>query len=226
MKLGIIADVHCNLEGLRAALDHMGDVDEVLCAGDAIYQYRFSNEVLELLRERDARYILGNHELTFLSPAGSRARSIPTVRRDNVEYMAAQSATIAVEVSGRRLLMTHGSPFVPHDEYVFPSSVKLQRMDELGADYVILGHTHFSMAIQVGRTLAINPGSAGEARDSRNGMQLSCAVLDTASGEVMFRSFPDPRRITDLPAFSTNGNGARGDGLGTPLTTALDPAAP
>jgi hypothetical protein len=35
----------------------------------------------------------------------------------------------------------------------------------------------------------INPGSAGEARDPRNGRRLSCAVLDTASDEVVVTDF-------------------------------------
>jgi hypothetical protein len=39
----------------------------------------------------------------------------------------------------------------------------------------------------------VNPGSAGDARDHRNGGQLSCAVLDTASEEAWVIDFPDPR---------------------------------
>jgi len=198
MLLGIVADMHCNVEGLRQALDRMGPVDQLLCAGDAIYQFRFSNEVIELLRERDARYILGNHELTFLSPDGARARSAPTVRADNLEYMASQPTSIDVLVNGRRLVMAHGSPFRPYDTYVYPTSPILFRMSELGADYVILGHTHRAMALQVGRTLVINPGAAGDPRDLGNGLDLSYAVLDTASGEVRFESYPDPARPGEL----------------------------
>jgi predicted phosphodiesterase len=41
--------------------------------------------------------------------------------------------------------------------------------------------------------LIINPGSAGDGRDSRNGRQLSCAVLDTETEEVTVIDFPDPR---------------------------------
>src|SRR3990172_5995152 len=55
MRLGIISDVHCNHEALRIALERMGPVDELLCAGDAVYQFRFSNEVMRILRERQAR---------------------------------------------------------------------------------------------------------------------------------------------------------------------------
>src|SRR3990172_7056550 len=147
MLLGIVADIHRNLEGLRQALDRMGPVDELLCAGDAIFQHRFSNEVIELLREHGARYILGNHELTFLR--GVPARSEPTVRAHNLDYMASRPLSIDVQVSRRRLVMAHGSPFGSCDTYLYPTSPLLSRMGELDADYVILGHTHHAMALRV-----------------------------------------------------------------------------
>ena len=52
MKLGIVSDIHCNACGLMQALQAMGEVDELICLGDSIYEYRFSNEVVHLLRER------------------------------------------------------------------------------------------------------------------------------------------------------------------------------
>ncbi len=68
MKLGIISDLHCNIDGLKQALDIMGSVDELLCLGDSIYEYRFSNEVVALLREREAHVNQGNHEEVFMGP--------------------------------------------------------------------------------------------------------------------------------------------------------------
>jgi predicted phosphodiesterase len=44
---------------------------------------------------------------------------------------------------------------------------------------------------RIGRVLVINPGSAGDARDNGNGRQLSCAVLDTVTEEVVVTDFPD-----------------------------------
>ncbi len=200
MKLGIVADVHCNVEGLRIALDQMGPVDELICAGDAIYQFRFSNDVIELLRERNARYILGNHERVLLSEWGDHARSRDGVRKDLVDYMAGQEYQIETEVDGKKLLLVHGSPFDPHDEYLYPNSPNLNKLADVDADIVILGHTHYHMALPVGNTLVINPGSAGESRDHRNGFRLSCAVLDTQSGEVTFHHYDDPSRPTVDPA--------------------------
>jgi len=36
----------------------MGEIDELICLGDSIYEYRFSNEVVRLLKDREAQVIL------------------------------------------------------------------------------------------------------------------------------------------------------------------------
>lgn len=207
MRIGIVADIHCNHEALRLALDAMGDVDELLCAGDAVYQFRFSNEVMQLLRERGARYILGNHEEVLLGQWGARARSADWVRSDDLAYMAAQDRTMTTTISGKRLVMVHGSPFEPHNEYIYPNSPSISRLGTMDADYVILGHTHYQMAERIGRVLVINPGSAGEARDPRNAFKLSYAVLDTSSDDVTFHDFQDPTRAAIDPSIIPGGGG-------------------
>jgi putative phosphoesterase len=194
MKIGIVSDVHCNIEGLRRAIDLMGPVDELVCAGDAFYQFRFSNEVIALLRERGARYILGNHERVLLGPWGERARGAEGVDASLVVYTASQGYGLETQVNGRKLVVVHGSPFDPHDEYLYPNSPNLKKLAQIEADFIVLGHTHYHMALPVGRALVINPGSAGEPRDHRNGFKLSCAVLDTQSGEVTFHHYDDPTR--------------------------------
>jgi putative phosphoesterase len=221
MRIGILADVHCNHEALRIALDRMGDVDELLCAGDAVYQFRFSNEVMQVLRERNARYILGNHEDVLLGKWGANARSAPWVRADDLAYMASQPYRIEAEVGGKKLVMVHGSPFEPHNEYIFPNSPSIAKMHAIDADYVILGHTHYQMAERVGRVLVINPGSAGEARDARNAFKLSYAVLDTSSGDVTFDDFQDPTRAAVDPSIIPGGpiDSPSGRSDGTPENT-------
>ncbi len=194
MKIGIVSDIHCNIAGLDRALAEMGDVDELICAGDSIFQYRFSNEVVTRLRERGARVILGNHEETFFSSAGVRAQQAGWIDRDAYTYLASQPAEIRVTVGGKRLCMVHGSPWDPHNEYVYPHSPTLRKFAEFDADIVVLGHTHYQMAERAGRTLVVNPGSTGQPRDPRNDFQLSFAILDSESDEVRFCSFPDPTR--------------------------------
>jgi predicted phosphodiesterase len=69
----------------------------------------------------------------------------------------------------------------------------LRRFAEADADIVLYGHTHCQTVQRIGTALIINPGSAGDARDSRNDRQLSCAVLDTVTDEVTVIDYPDPR---------------------------------
>ncbi len=59
---------------------------------------------------------------------------------------------------------------------------------------MLFGHTHQQLSSRIGRVLVINPGSAGDARDPRNGGLLSCAVLELSSEEVRMIDFPDPQR--------------------------------
>jgi putative phosphoesterase len=203
VRLGIVSDIHCNIDALQIALARMGDVDELLCAGDAFYEYRFSNEVVELLRERGARYVLGNHEAVLLGPSGIRARQSASVRQENVEWVAQQPKSIEVDVNGKRLVMVHASPMDPYTQYVWAGSPELKRLGDIEADYIVLGHTHAQMAERAGRALVINPGSTGEARDLANGRKLSYAVLDTSSGELLFDNFlpgePETPEFFQLP---------------------------
>jgi putative phosphoesterase len=210
VRIGIVSDIHCNAAGLAAALSLMGPVDELICAGDAIYQYRFSNEVVALLRARGARVILGNHEETFFSRDGERARAAPGIDRDQLDWLAARPLTLRTRVNGKTLVVVHGSPWEPFREYLFPHSPTLARFADFDADIVILGHTHHQMVRRVGRTLLINPGSTGEPRDPRNDRRLSFAVLDTATDEVRICNFADPWRP----------GAAAGEPLPPPLWTA------
>lgn len=223
MRIGIVSDIHCNAAGLERALELMGDVDELVCAGDAVYQYRFSNEVVRLLRERGARTILGNHEEILLGPHGERARASEWVDQREVAWLAEQPQDLRTRLNGKTLYVVHGSPWEPRWEYVYPHSPTIGRFQDFDADFVILGHTHYQMAKRVGRTLVINPGSAGESRDARNDFQLSFAVLDTATDEVIFSDYPDPTRIVAASSGEVARWQAAQDASGEPPRQAPDP---
>lgn len=191
MLLGILSDVHCNTGALDRALEDLtGRADDILLAGDAVLQYRFSNEVMEAVVAHDMTYIRGNHEQILLGEHGRRALANPVVRAANVAVMAGAPWSHERRVSAKKLLMVHGSPFDPYDEYLYPGSRGLARCAELDADIVVLGHTHVPMAARVGRTLVVNPGSLGQGGDPDHPGMLSYAVLDTDSEEVEIVRFP------------------------------------
>jgi putative phosphoesterase len=194
MRLGIVSDIHCNLSGLSQALALMGHIDELICLGDSIYEYRFSNEVVALLRERDAQVIVGNHEEYFFGPLGERARARPGVDPALAEWLVTRPHRAELTIGGKKLLLVHSTPWEPRGTYIHPESSELARFGDAEADFVLYGHTHQQVVRRVGRVLVVNPGSAGDARDHRNGGLLSCAVLDTASEEVRLIDYPDPQR--------------------------------
>ena len=189
MRIGIVSDLHCNAEGLLRALAIIGDADEIFCLGDSIYEYRFSNEVVAILKARGAQVILGNHEEGFFGPQGARARAARWINGSLLAWLAERPHRLEREFGGKRLLAVHSTPWEPRGAYIYPHSAELAQFAETEADFVLYGHTHHQLVRRIGRVLVINPGSAGEARDPKNGRRLSCAVLDTASGEVVVTDF-------------------------------------
>jgi putative phosphoesterase len=189
VKLGIVADLHCNHEGLLRALEIIGDADELVCLGDSICDFRFSNEVVAILRDRGAQAILGNHEEGFLGPLGACARAATWIDRSLLGWLADRPQSLWLKIGDKKLLAVHSTPWEPRGAYVYPHSTQLARFAEAEADFVLYGHTHHQLVRRLGQVLVINPGSAGEARDPGNDRRLSCAVLDTASGEVVVTDF-------------------------------------
>jgi putative phosphoesterase len=211
MRLGIVSDVHGNAAGLRRALELLGSVDEVLCLGDVVEEYRFDNESVALLRDVGARCVLGNHDVNLLSEHGARARSAEHVDQTLVAWLGSHPLQIEVDVNGKRMLMTHASPCPPHTQYVMPQSPEIRRIADVDADVVLIGHTHRQMVERVGRVLVVNPGSAGQARDPRNGRRLSCAVLDSTTEEVRLIDFDiDPAAATCAEVHIVDENRPRG----------------
>ena len=172
----------------------MGPVDDLLCLGDSIFEYRFSNEVVGRLRELGARTIKGNHEEVFLGPLGTRARERDGIDPELLRWLDARPWRLELQYGDKTVLMVHSTAWEPYGEYVYPHSPQLARFGEQDADYVLFGHTHQQLVERFGRVLVVNPGSTGDGRDPRNSRQLSCAVLDTETAEASIIDFPDPAR--------------------------------
>ena len=120
MKLGIVSDLHCNIDGLDRALETMGPIDALLCLGDSIFEYRFSNAVIGRLGELDALTILGNHEEVFLGAAGMRARFGAEIDQPLLDWLAERSHRRELRIDGKRILMVHSTPWEPRGSYVLP----------------------------------------------------------------------------------------------------------
>jgi len=189
MKVGLVSDIHCNIAALEKAFDLMSHANEFFCLGDCIEQFRFSNEVVGLLRDRCAHVIQGNHEEIFFAPGSERARAHDWIDRDLMDWLAGLDSEKALEVCGKRLHLVHSTPWLPRGAYVIPGSRDFNRFGDTVSDIVIYGHTHVPVASRVGGTLVVNPGSTGQGSLVGVERRMSCAVLDVVTEEVDLISF-------------------------------------
>jgi putative phosphoesterase len=204
MKIGVVSDIHCNIAGLQQALELLDDCDEIICAGDIMSCYRMAPQVLELLSQRDAHTILGNHDKIVLSASGERLRSRTHMEPSLRDFYVQLPCSMQLSFGGKRFAVFHGSPWDdPEDpmcRYIYPSQVSVLRGTCLEFDWLILGHTHAPMVCQLGRLSVVNPGSCGEARNENR--LLSCAAIDAVTSEVNIRTYPE----TTLPAMAKETN--------------------
>lgn len=87
MRIGIVSDVHGNAVGLATALVRMGDVDEVLCVGDVVEDFRFSNDAVcsSCCANAGRGCVKGNHDIGVLAArVASRAASPACAERPRV----------------------------------------------------------------------------------------------------------------------------------------------
>ena len=204
MRIGIISDIHCDTSALERALVEMQPVDRVLCAGDLVLQYRFSNEIFDIIRSHGITAIRGNHEEAILSSAGTALRASGVIRPDNLSVLEALPRLLEMDIDGKHIVMMHTSPLDPTgggrdlrdglapDDGAVHAAVGAGQMPESRADVLIVGHTHRPIVTRAGRALVINPGSLGQSRDPDYPDLRTYAVLDTSRWEASVHSFHLP----------------------------------
>ena len=167
-------------------------MDRVLCAGDMVSQYRFSNQVFDIVREWPILAIRGNHEDAILSSAGEPLRSSGTISLENLRMLESLPSMLEMEIDGKRLVMVHSSPLDPRANKFIPRSHSTDSLPESKADVLVVGNTHWPVITNVGQTLLINPGSLGEPRDPDHPYRRTYAVLDTTTWKSSIGFFEQP----------------------------------
>ena len=189
MKIGIVSDIHADPRALRRALEDMPSTDLLLCPGDAISEYRFCSETVEILQQARVLCIQGNHETVLFggrNPAYLK-KCQDAFAPQSLDFLATAPLSRELECDGAKVLLVHASPWEPYDEYIYPGSARLARFAALPYDLVCFGHTHIPLIHQAGLVSVVNPGSCSQPRDQdRRG---SYAVFDTQTREATVYRF-------------------------------------
>ncbi len=180
MLIGIISDIHGNIDALKATIAEMPDIDSLLVAGDIAGRAANLVELFEIIDTKNSTFIKGNHEemaVLYYENFGKDEKLGKLIRRlKDAPY------EIEVSIDDKKILLTHGSPNNPKNEYIYPEYSDFDAFDDLGYDYIILGHTHVPMIVRLKNTTVINPGSVGEPQASDP--RPSYAVIDTETGKA------------------------------------------
>jgi putative phosphoesterase len=186
MKIALVSDIHADAKALKRVFDDLPSVDRVLCAGDAVSEFRFCPDTVDLLRQHQVQCIQGNHEhVLFRHNPGYLEKCRAEYAADLLDVLANAPTSFDLEAAGARLHMIHATPWQPFSGYINPGSPQLARIATLPYDFVVLGHTHVAMVEKAGDVTVINPGSCSQPRDG--GREGSYAILDLGSREAEIR---------------------------------------
>lgn len=213
MLYAVISDIHSNLEALSAFLEAADRlrVDRIICLGDIVGYNANPNECIELLRERGAVCVLGNHDSRvagFEEPHNFNYHAAAAVywtrnalKPENLEYLRGLPKSFTVK---GRFMAVHG--WVNDiDRYIMgtrDAERNFELMEGHGAPGIcFFGHTHVPatysemggeavllhenpLKLAKGVKYLINPGGLGQPRD--RDPRAAFLVYDSRKNQAVF----------------------------------------
>ncbi|MBN1953840.1 MAG: metallophosphoesterase family protein [Anaerolineae bacterium] len=206
MRVALIGDVHANLPALEAVLAHASERGSTAIwnVGDIVGYGAFPDEVVGLLRERDALSIVGNFDLKVLQFKKKKEKwekkkprplyiafewTYDNLSKKNRKYLRFLSQELRLKVKGQRILLTHGSPASNEEKITdeTPQERLLKLAKIAGADVILCGHSHRPVVREADDARFVNPGSVGRPDDGDP--RASYALLEIKAGQVAVRHY-------------------------------------
>ncbi|MCX7916663.1 MAG: metallophosphatase family protein [bacterium] len=154
MVLGMISDIHSNLEGLQSAINfyEKNKIDKLIICGDIIGYGPNPNECIDLV-EKNADFILkGNHEEGVIRNDFSRFKKYAKI---SLEWTIKEIEE-KIEVIERweekkefeELFFVHASISDPFYKYIFKINDTEEEFEKLEKRICFIGHTHIPMVFK------------------------------------------------------------------------------
>lgn len=206
MKIGVISDIHGDLQGLRAALNLLKAhrVDQVVCCGDLVERGTEGDAVVKLIRDLSIPCVQGNHDrdAIFNQPWMRKNMDVHDPRiaaklltDDTLSFLKTLPEQLRAVWQGIRLLIVHGT-IKSKDQYLMSQASPAMFASlaaASAADVILSGHTHTPMLVEHGGTLFCNPGSIH--RDEDRGSS-TCAVLTLPQKRFDVYDIPSGKYLT------------------------------
>jgi putative phosphoesterase len=211
MKIVVISDVHGNFDAL-SALPELGD--ELWVLGDLVNYGPTPAEVVGFVRAHSEVVIRGNHDHAVGFDVDPRctpryAEMADTTMQyskscldgEALAYLHDLPLTRVLERDGRKFFLCHAIPSNPLYGYC-PADSELwsAELEQVDADFLLVGHTHTPFIRKIGGKTIVNPGSLGQ---PKTGKADACyAVWENRKLELKQFAYPVQRaveRIEHLP---------------------------
>ncbi len=195
MKIGILADVHSNLEAFQAVLFNLEKrgIKKIWHLGDIVGYGPNPNECVELLKKKKIISVVGNHDLAVIgkisifdfNPYAAQAVKINAseLSQENKKILSNLPLTLKPE---KEIILAHGSLRDPIWEYLLEIYQAEENFTLFKEKVLFVGHSHIPtifekrenkiyqfrfppdkafLKFEKDSFYIINPGSVGQPRD-------------------------------------------------------------
>ncbi|MEZ5331183.1 MAG: metallophosphoesterase family protein [Thermoanaerobaculia bacterium] len=183
-RVALLGDVHGNLPALEAVLAHAREngAEAFWNTGDSVGYGPFPEESVATLRALGAVHVAGNIDRKVLKfPSKDekwRIKKRPEKYRalawawrhlsdEAKEWLDALPDLLRLEVAGRRIALTHGTPDSIKEPLFADTPVERLRevAEEAAAEVVLCGHSHDAFHRELATAWIVTPGSVGRQDD-------------------------------------------------------------
>lgn len=209
MKIGIITDIHSNIQALKAVLNEFDriKIDKIICCGDIIgIGINPEETVQELVKRKDILIaVRGNHEQYLLNGLPKRIHdnkrkfgkeeienhkwNHKKLSEQSIKFLSELKLYENIEIEEKKILIVH---YPPKDDGTYkmyiknPSIIESQEMfKEYDDDIFLFGHTHTYSINEIDNKWYINTGSLGCPLNSNI---ARAGLLEINNGKVKFKS--------------------------------------
>lgn len=201
MKIGIISDIHGNLEALESVIEDLKELDKIICLGDIVGYGPDPEECIKIVREISDVVLAGNHDWgvcgkTDIENFNRVAKEAIIWTSKNLTDLS-KNYLFSLPLIHREdeLIFSHSSFKNPEGwDYIIFKEDAIDEFKHFQEKFGFVGHSHIpltfinfrdevsecyseEMDLTINARFIINPGSVGQPRDGIN--TSSYLILDT-----------------------------------------------
>lgn len=177
MKALILSDIHANYPALQAVLNNEPQYDILVFLGDVVDYGPHPKECLSFIKENADYYVRGNHDNALGYNVDCNCMgtfheySIETrdwhrklLSKDDIKFLQDMPVLETAHFDDKTFFLAHASPKGNIFQYLNADEIE-HEIDNVIAEYILVGHTHVQYKKKIEYNLVVNPGSVGLARD-------------------------------------------------------------